>query len=62
LRDPVIILMSDNVMRVPKIMTLLSVIIFVASLTQSCYNTEGHDPQGILSRFVFAVARTDRAV
>ena len=35
--------MSDNVMRVPKIMTLLSVIIFVASLTQSCYNTEGHD-------------------
>ena len=32
-------------MRVPKIITLLSIIIFVASLTQSCYNTEGHDPR-----------------
>ena len=32
-------------MRLPKIITLLSVIVFAASLTQNCYNIEAHDPK-----------------
>jgi hypothetical protein len=30
-------------MRLPKIITLLSVIVFAVSLTQNCYDIEGHD-------------------
>ena len=32
-------------MRLPKIITLLSFIVFAASLTQNCYNIEAHDPK-----------------
>jgi hypothetical protein len=31
--------------RLPKIITLLSVIAFAVWLTQNCYNIEGHDPK-----------------
>jgi hypothetical protein len=37
--------MIDLVMRLPKIITLVSVIVFAVSLTQNCYNIEGHDPK-----------------
>src|SRR5438034_8930540 len=32
-------------MRLPKIITLLSVIVFAASLTQNCFYTEAHIPK-----------------
>ena len=32
-------------MRLPKIITLLGVIVFAASLTQNCYNIEAHNPE-----------------
>ncbi len=32
-------------MRLPKIITVLSVIVFAASLTQNCYNIEAHNPK-----------------
>lgn len=32
-------------MRLPKIITLLSVVVFAASLTQNCYNIEAHNPK-----------------
>jgi len=32
-------------MRLPKIITLLSVIVFAASLTQKCFYTYGHNPK-----------------
>jgi len=32
-------------MRLPKIITLLSVIVFAASLTQKCFYTDGHNPK-----------------
>jgi len=35
----------DFVMRLPKIITLLSVIVFAASLTQNCFYTEAHIPK-----------------
>jgi hypothetical protein len=31
-------------MRLPKIITLLGVVVFAASLTQNCYNIEAHNP------------------
>jgi hypothetical protein len=44
-RGAVTILDLHPVMRLPKIITLLSVIVFAASLTQNCYNIEAHDPK-----------------
>src|SRR5919204_3557082 len=32
-------------MRLAKLIVLLSVIVFAVSLTQNCYNIEGHDPK-----------------
>src|SRR5207302_6158539 len=44
-RGAVIILDLDLVMRLPKIITLLSAVVFAVSLTQNCYNIEVHNPK-----------------